>query len=64
MDVRQYNVSSAFGTRLYFIKDKPEDLPKARACYRRLKIIDKISKTLISLWFINMILKYIDNKFF
>lgn len=64
MDMAKYFEGASYGIRTYFVKDKPEDLPRARKFYEYLKILDRVSKTLIVLWIIFIVVEFVDKKLF
>lgn len=60
MDVKKYVLEAACGVKVYLGKEKLEDLPKARAYFRRLRILDIFAKTLMTYWIAKKILSYLD----
>lgn len=60
MDVNKYCYNAAYGTKLYLVKEKIEDVPKTRAFYRRLRFLDISTKALLVYWIVKKILTYFD----
>lgn len=56
MDINHYLHDAAYGTRLYLVKEKVEDLPKARKLFIRLRYLDIITKTLCIYWIVKILL--------
>lgn len=60
MDVNKYMNVATCGIKLYLGKEKLEDLPKARAFYKRLRFLDIFSKTLMIYWIAKKLLAYFN----
>lgn len=64
MDIQQYFSVATLGSKLYLIKDKKENLPKAHQFMRRLYYLDLSVKILIGIWLVYKVLKYLEPSWF
>lgn len=64
MDIQQYFSVATLGSKLYLIKDKKENMPKAHQFMRRLYYLDLSVKILIGIWIVYKILKYLEPSWF
>lgn len=56
----EYFRAAAVGARAFLVKEKPEDIPKARKTFRRLFYLDVATKTLITCWIIQKVFNYFE----
>lgn len=54
----EYFRGAAVGARVYLVKEKLEDIPKARRTFRRLFYLDLATKTLFTCWIIQKVFSY------
>lgn len=64
MDVQQYFSVATLGTKLYLVKDKIEDLPKALQFMKKLYYLDLTVKILIGIWLFYKLLKFLEPSWF
>lgn len=60
MNVIEYCEVSAYGYKVYLAKEKPENIPKARALYSRLFVLDVAVKLFLSYWILKKVLSYFE----
>ncbi|XP_031626468.1 putative fatty acyl-CoA reductase CG5065 [Contarinia nasturtii] len=60
MDVDNYCYNAAFGTKLYLVKEKVEDIPTALAFHRRLWFLDVFTKSFFTYWIVQKLLSYFN----
>lgn len=60
MSVQEYFRVAVLGTKLYLIKDKKENIPKAKAFSRRLIYLDLLTKIVFWSWIVYAIIKYFE----
>lgn len=64
MNVQQYFSVATLGTKLYLVKDKMEDMPKALRFMQRLYYLDLTVKILMGIWVVYKILKFLEPSWF
>lgn len=64
MDIQQYFSVATMGTRVYLVKDKKENLPKALQFTKRLYYLDLTVKILFGIWIVYQLLKYLEPTWF
>lgn len=64
MDVQQYFRAASLGIKLYLVKEKLEDLPKALEFTRRLYYLDLTVKIIIGVWLFNKLVRYLEPQWF
>lgn len=64
MDIQQYFSVATLGTKLYLVKDKREDLPRALKFMDRLYYLDLIVKLLVGYWLVYRFIKYMEPSWF
>lgn len=64
MHVLEYCDACAYGYKIYLAKEKPENIPKARALYKRLWYLDVAVKTYLCYWIFKKVLAYFDITFY
>lgn len=64
MDIQQYFSVATMGTRVYLVKDKKENLPKALQFTQRLYYLDLTVKMLFGIWIVYKLLKYLEPTWF
>lgn len=60
MDMNDYCDKGAYGTRLYLVKGKPENIPKAKRLMQRLWYLDVATKSLVTYWLLKKLITYFN----
>lgn len=59
-----YFRDAAYGTRLYLVKEKPENIPRARITFKCLQYLDIATKSFLTYWIIKKLLNYMNMRLY